>query len=193
MAQSVGRIEMGSGDSCIENIGFDQGLQYWTLGDVFDSVAVISGDAYATSPFEGSQMLRIGTPTISNAINQPLGLTGVYQNFQICDEDFWIAFNMFTWDYTAFDLFECKIIDTSTNDTLFLFQRGAWGEDTTFKTSGWRKLNIDLTGHSGKNARISYRAGGTRDQLYATWVYVDSYESGDPILDAYDPYFPPPY
>ena len=190
-----GRIEMGLGGSCIRNLGFEQGFDFWTKGTIYDSINVISGDSFVGSAWEGSKMLRIGTPQSSAGPSQPIGLTSLYQDIILCEPTIKVAFRMFTWDYTSFDLFRCTVTDLDTGVVLFSFTRGGWGENPAapVKDSGWRYLPINVSNHLGKRARLRYAAGGTQDTLYATWVYIDSAVSSTPSQSAYGPYSPPPY
>lgn len=194
MSITNGYIEMGLSLPCISNLGFESDFQFWTKDVIYDSLTVISGDSYE-SPWEGSKMLRIGTPQSSVDALQPVGLTSVYQDAVICKSEYKIAFSMFTYDYTQFDLFRYSITDLDTGVVLSSFTREAWGPtgDTTLKTSGWRGITINTSAHIGKRVRFRYSCGGTQDQLYATWVYLDSADLQFPSSGPYDPYVPPPY
>jgi hypothetical protein len=189
-----GVIEMGQSLGCVSDLGFEQGLTFWKTGPVYDSVAVISGDAYET-PWQGSKMLRIGTPVASSGVNQPIGLSRVYQDCVVCQPAYKIAFSMFTYDYTQFDLFSVSIRDLDTDEFLTGATRGAWGPSSniTLKTSGWRGVTLNTSAFIGRRVRWSYRAGGTSDTLYATWVYIDTAEMSYPSQGINDPYVPPPH
>jgi hypothetical protein len=70
----------------------------------------------------------------------------------------------------------------NTGQVVGRYTQGAWGAtgDTALKQSGWIGGELDLSDHLGDTLRIEFSAGGTVDDLYPFWVYLDSAESGLP-------------
>lgn len=161
----------------LTNMGFEDGLDGWTLGHQTEGVTVVGADAY-TSPWEGSSMARFGTPRGSDDDNQPEGPNILCQDFVATEDSESLAFNVFTFDYTGFDEFnlEMAVLDDD-GDVLASYTQGSWGTGTDLKTSGWRTATIDTSDHVGETLHLVIRAGGTSDDLYAFWVYVDSAEN----------------
>src|SRR5690606_6860930 len=85
-------------------------------------------------------------------------------------------------DYTGYDEFDfvAWVVDPDTNEILAAETLGAWGVGTELKTSGWRGIEIDLSGHVGETVRVQLEAGGTQDDLFGFWAYVDSADGGLP-------------
>ncbi|MBM0126984.1 DUF1090 family protein [Pimelobacter simplex] len=175
--------EPTSASTGLTNVGFEEDLAGWTVGYTTEGVAVVGADDF-TQPWEGSKMLRIGNSQPSNGEDQPEGPNVLCQDFVVDQAQETFSFNAFTYDYTGFDefMFDVVVTDPDTGETLAAYQQGAWGEGTELKTSGWRGVKLDLTGHVGDTVRLSFRAGGTSDTLYAFWAYVDSADTLPPTI-----------
>lgn len=174
-------VDMGcepeAANNGLTNMGFESGLDGWTLGFQRESIESVGGDDF-TQPWEGTKMARLGHSQPSDNENQPEGPNIMCQDFKVTDPEEAFAFNVFTYDYTGFDEFKFDVVvsDPATGDTLAAYQQGAWGDggNTELKTSGWRGVKLDLSDHVGDTVRLTFRAGGTKDDLYAFWAYLDS-------------------
>ena len=95
-------------------------------------------------------------------------------------------YSIFTYDYTGFDDFRFRLTveDPATGEVIASYQQGAWGSGTALKTSGWKYAELDLSDHMGETVRLFVNAGGTADNLYAFWAYLDSAETGPPPVVA---------
>ena len=167
----------------LTNVGFENDLSGWTLGYTTEGVSAVGADDF-TAPWEGDKMLRIGASQPSDQENQPEGPNVLCQDFVVDQAQETFSFNAFTYDYTGFDEFKFDVVvsDPDTGETLAAYQQGAWGEGTELKTSGWRGVKLDLAGHLGETVRLTFRAGGTKDDLYAFWAYVDSANTLPPTI-----------
>lgn len=172
--------------SCFANLGWETGdLTGWTTGAIVDSVGVVAADGFET-PFEGSRMAVLGTPVVSDEIEQPEGMNSIYQDCIVDSLTFPFVYSIWTYDYTGYDAFDftLTVLDPATGAVLASYDQGAWGRegDTSLKTSGWRYVLLDLTGDValGSTVRLVFEAGGTFDNLYAFWVYLDSAADGPP-------------
>jgi hypothetical protein len=157
-------------------MGFETGVwDPWRQGRVADEVAITGADSF-NSPWEGSMMARLGGTAASDNETQPEGPNQICQDFVVDQAQERFAFNIFTYDYTGFDEFEfrVRVVDPTTGDILGSYIQEAWGSGTSLKTSGWRGVVIDLAGHIGQTVRITFTAGGTSDDLYGFWAYLDS-------------------
>ncbi|HVM16400.1 MAG TPA: HYR domain-containing protein [Gaiellaceae bacterium] len=168
----------------LTNIGFETGdLSGWRTGIVAQGVAVTGADAF-TSPYEGSSMARLGHAAGSASVNQPAGMNQLCQDFVVTNAVERFVYNVFTYDYTGFDNFEfeLRVVDPSTGAIIAAHDQGAWGSGTALKTSGWKGVELDLAAHVGQTVRLVLSAGGTQDDLYSFWAYVDAVGSaGMPV------------
>lgn len=173
-----------SANTGLTNMGFENGLSSWTVGFRAESITAVGADAF-TTPWEGSSMARLGQSRASNGDNQRPGPNVMCQDFVVDQARETFAFNVFTYDYTGFDelTFDLVVTDPDSGETLASYQQGAWGQGTDLKTSGWRGVELDLADHVGDTVRLSFRAGGTRDNAYAFWVYLDSAQELPPTVD----------
>ncbi len=167
----------------LSNMGFENGLDGWTVAFETEGVEIVGADDFA-APWEGDQMARLGAPQASSEENQALGTNLICQDFVVTEIEENFAFNIFTYDYTGFDDFRFDVVVTapSTGERLAFYSQGAWGPggNTDLKTTGWRGAKLNLDGHVGETVRLSIRAGGTQDTLFAFWAYVDSAEERQP-------------
>ncbi|MBM9458405.1 carboxypeptidase regulatory-like domain-containing protein [Nocardioides sp. zg-536] len=168
----------------LTNMGFESGFDGWHLGYRTESVNVTGTDAF-TSPWEGNKMAVLGVPRDGDGERQPIGPNIMCQDFVVDEAKESFAFNIFTYDYTGFDSFNFDVIvsDPATGETLAAYEQGAFGSGTELKTSGWRGVELDLADHLGDTVRLTFRAGGTSDDLYAFWTYLDSAGELPPTIE----------
>ncbi|MGD0205339.1 MAG: carboxypeptidase-like regulatory domain-containing protein [Dehalococcoidia bacterium] len=169
--------------AAVTNRGFETGnLTGWSTGTVTETVTVVGSDTIAAgvvaTPLEGNYMARLGKTEPSADETQPMGPNELYQDFTITENALRFAYNIWTYDYTGYDEFRWEVRLTDTDTVIGSFQTQAWGlnGDTSRKTSGWQVVEINTSGYQGKPARLSFSARGTSDNLFATWVYIDSAE-----------------
>lgn len=170
------RCEPDVVNSSLTNMGFEDGLAGWTLGYQTEGVHVSGADEF-TEPWEGESMVRVGRSRPSNGDKQELGPNVLCQDFVATADSERLAFNIFTYDYTGFDEFNLEMsVLTDDGDVLASYTQGSWGDsgNTDLKTSGWRTVNVDTSSHVGETLHLAIRAGGTQDDLFAFWVYLDS-------------------
>lgn len=167
----------------LTNMGFEDGLNGWTLGYQTETIEAIGSDAFNT-PWEGASMARLGLPQPSNEENQDPGPNIMCQDFVATQAEEKFSFNFFTYDYTGFDEFNFDLVvsNPDTGETLASFRQGAFGEGTALKTSGWRGVRLDTSDNIGETLRLTFRAGGTSDDLYAFWAYLDSANTLPPTV-----------
>ena len=158
----------------LTNMGFEDGLEGWTLGFQTEGIEVTGADSF-TSPWEGTKMARIGSSQPSANESQPRGPNLLCQDFVATQDMEAFAFNIFTYDYTGFDEFRFDVaVVAEDGEVLASYTQGAWGQGTSLKTSGWRGASIDTSGHIGEELRLIIRSGGTSDSAFAFWTYIDS-------------------
>jgi|GEM_PF-2104654 len=177
------RCEPDAANPNLTNMGFEDDLTGWTLGYQTEGTEVTGADAF-TDPWEGASMARMGSSQPSSGQNQPEGPNIMCQDFVATQEEEKFAFNFFTYDYTGFDefTFDLVVSNPDTGETLAAFQQGAFGEGTALKTSGWRGVQLDTSDNIGDTLRLSFRVGGTQDDLYAFWGYLDSADTLPPTV-----------
>jgi chitodextrinase len=180
----------------LTNVGFEAGLTGWSRGTVVDSVEVVGTDTFAglgggastpttVTPFEGDSMLRLGSAYDTDQLRQEPGPNEVCQDFVVTSTTERFVFNAFTYDYTGFDEFRYDVtVQDSEGEIIARYDQGAFSEGTALKTTGWRGVELDLTGRVGETLRLTISAGGTLDSLYGFWAYIDSavdVEFPDPV------------
>lgn len=178
------RCEPDTTNASLTNMGFEDGLNGWTVGRENEPLVVSGADDYA-SPWEGASMLRMGQSQPDDVATQPQGPNVLCQKFRPTAATTDFSFNVFTYDYTGFDQFTFDVVvsDTSSGETLAAYEQGAWGEGTALKTSGWRGVSVDTSDYIGEAVTLTLRAGGTSDSLYAFWAYVDSAVTSPPQVN----------
>jgi hypothetical protein len=132
------------------------------------------------SPNAGKKMVRLGGPFHSASERQNPDIQPVIsQTFTVDRENpvLRLDFNVFTWDYTGFDDVAFTVNLTDRNgQRIGEFHQGAFGApgDTSFKTTGWRPVTLDLSGYVGQKVHLQITAGGTNDNVLGFWAYVDA-------------------
>jgi hypothetical protein len=164
-----------------------------------DEFTVDDGDgtrAVTVTPNDGSKMARLGGPFLSSGEAQQPGLMQeLAQTFVVdpANPVLQLNFNVFTWDYSGFDDLEFLVTLTDGDGARITeFHQGSFGpaHDTTLKTTGWQPAYVDLSGYGGEQVRLRISAGGTSDDLYGFWAYIDSGLVEDPPVG--EPTITPP-
>ena len=169
------KITFANFDSQLTNIGWETGdLSGWEKGTVVDSIEVTTGDQF-TYPYSGDYMVKLGTMVNSSSVKQPMGDNLLYQDFVVNSNELTFYYNLFTYDYTGYDEFTYDLIDLDTGESIISYSQDAWGPsgDITLKNTGWQKVTVNLSEYQGKKIRIQFNVAGTKDNLYATWGYID--------------------
>ena len=180
-------------NATFENPGFETGdLAGWKKGIQTEGVAISTGGGGFTTPYEGSFMARLGTAHGSYSEPQPIGPNALCQSFIVpegtdpADLQRFFAFNVFTYDYKGYDSlrFEATLLNgDGTTETLASVISDSWGSGVSLKSTGWQVIELNLDdADRGKVVLLSFSAGGTSDQLYSTWAYIDSASGPEPSL-----------
>lgn len=187
-------IGADSSQAALLNRGFETGdLTNWEVGAETEGVTVLQNDPFTNDitvyPLEGDYMARIGDSQPSAGNPQEPGLNELTQVFQITGPTTTFAYEIWTYDYTGYDYFSIELLATAPSSSaqpsgggqLFFYEQQAWGSsgDTSLKSSGWRIVTINTAGYEGFDARLTITAGGTQDDFYAFWAYVDSADDID--------------
>ncbi|HWC14579.1 MAG TPA: thrombospondin type 3 repeat-containing protein, partial [Actinomycetota bacterium] len=182
-----------STNATLTNSGFESGLTGWTVGQTTtEGVQVVSSDTFGgvtVTPNEGSSMLRLAESHNDNSTAQPRGPNAVCQRFTITQDmlQMRFAYNVFTFDYSGYDrlIFEVRVLEnvSDPNDDRVLrrIDSQAWGSGTALKTTGWQAQQVNFTqADVGKTAQLLFSAGGSSDELFATWAYIDASTGNEP-------------
>ncbi len=185
---AVGLLLLPSGraQAALTNPGFEMGdLTGWTTGAIEEGVFVVgsdtinAGEGLSQAPLEGDYMARLGNAEPSKDENQPKGPNELVQTFTIDGPRVKFAYNIWTYDYTGYDEFKIDLRLVASDTVIYSYMQQAWGAsgDRSRKNSGWQIVNIPVTLYQGQQARLTISAGGSRDNLYAFWAYIDSAEN----------------
>lgn len=168
---NAGQVNNAPANPNLVNAGFELGnLTGWTTLAAADSVAVVGADTF-TSPQWGSKMLRLG----DNVGPQPIGDNKVSQTFTVLAPTLTFAYNIFTYDYEGYDNFEYQVKVVAGGTVIASYHTEAFGDgEGSVSSTGWQTINLNLSGHLGQEVQIIISAGGTEDNAYPTWAYVDA-------------------
>ena len=128
-------------------------------------------------PVDGSKMLRLGGPFGSRNVRQNRDRFVVQQDFVVDSANpvLQVNYNVFTFDYSGFDQLEFRATLTDEDGALIDSRtQGSFASGVSLKTSGWRPNEIDLTPYAGQQVHLRISSGGTLDELYGFWAYVDA-------------------
>jgi Carboxypeptidase regulatory-like domain len=158
-------------------------------GDVKRAICVIDGSDTFTpeggspisvEPIDGTRMVRLAGPfTSSDESIQPQ-----QQDRYALEQTFFVDpanpvlqlnYNVFLFDYQGYDslTFTISLTDAS-GPVITSLTQGGFGSGTDLKTTGWRSTAIDLSGYEGQQVHVRIDSGGTVDDLYGFWAYVDA-------------------
>ncbi len=129
------------------------------------------------SPVEGDKMLRLGGPFGSRNVAQNRDRLVVQQTFTVDPSNpvLQLNYNVFTFDYSGYDELEFRATLTDEEGDLITSRmQGSFASGTGLKTTGWRPNSIDLSPYAGQQVHIRISSGGTQDELYGFWAYVDA-------------------
>lgn len=168
------------GQSGIVNGGFESGgLSGWNVENSADYVGVVGSDTVAgdngtftINPKEGGYMVRLG----NTGNNQNIGNNTISQTFVAMGPQLHFAYNLCSKDYASFDKFEYKVtVETMSGTVVDSYSTTApYGNPGGYVwTSGWKDINLDVSGYTGQQLKVVITAGGTSDTALATWAYVD--------------------
>jgi len=159
--------------SDLENPGFETGdFTGWSIEENNDNVTVEMADNY-TMPFTGMYMARLGDDNGGYNGSQPMGYNEISQVFTATQPTFKFTYNIFTFDYTGYDLFYYLLETADGITTIASYSQTAWGSGTDLKTTGWTSVEIDISAYIGEDLEFYIGCGGTKDTAYPTWAYVD--------------------
>jgi len=145
---------------------------------ITDPVTTTTTDV-TVSPLDGGSMLRLGGPFNNAGQAQERDRYVAQQSFVVdpAKPVLELNYNMLTFDYTNFDELRLRVrLFDSDGDVVFNKVVGSFGPvgDTSFKSTGWRGSNIDLSPLTGESVTLRLDAGGTQDTLYGFWMYIDA-------------------
>ena len=139
-----------------------------------------NGPSIATqtvTPVEGDKMLRLGGPFGSSRVRQNNDRFVVQQTFTVdaAEPVLQLNYNVFTFDYSGYDELEFRatLVDED-GDLIASRTQGSFAAGVGLKTTGWRPNSIDLAPYAGEQVTMRITSGGTRDELYGFWAYVDA-------------------
>lgn len=133
----------------------------------------------SVSPLDGNFMLRLGGPFREASEDQEMDRYVAKQTFVVdaAEPILHLNYDMFTFDYTDFDELRLRVrLFDGEGDVVFNKVVGSFGPsgDISFKTTGWRSANIDLSSLVGEEVTLRLDSGGTEDNFFGFWTYIDA-------------------
>ena len=131
-------------------------------------------------PLDGTKMVRLGGPFTSADQDQLQDRYRLKQTFTVdpAKPVLQLNYNVFVFDYSGFDELRFNVRLTDENGAPITdFVQGGFGSGTLLKNTGWRRAFIDLSGYEGQQVHLTIDSGGTEDELYGFWAYVDAGEA----------------
>ena len=144
-----------------------------------------TGTSHTVTPVDGSKMLRLGGPFTSREQTQLIERYSVKQRFIVDPQNPTLAlnYNAYMYDYTGFDELRMSVtLKDEDGDVVYSRTQGAFASGTSLKTTGWVANSVDLTQLAGQVVTVKIEAGGTKDNLYGWWVYVDAGAVPEPVV-----------
>jgi hypothetical protein len=131
------------------------------------------------TPLDGGSMLRLGGPFHNSGEAQLRDRYVAKQTFVVDPSSpvLHLNYNMATFDYTNFDELRLRVrLFDEDGDVLYNKVVGSFGPggDISFKMTGWRSANVDLSAYKGRAVTLRLDSGGTQDQLFGFWTYIDA-------------------
>ncbi|HEX5929823.1 MAG TPA: hypothetical protein VFY48_10560 [Solirubrobacterales bacterium] len=146
-----------------------------------DEFVVSDSDGTRTvtvNPLDGDKMLRLAGPFHDAGERQASEhIFQVSQEFVVdaAEPLITVNYDMFTFDYSGFDELRLlvKVFDDEGQVVNEVVQ-GGFSSGIDLKTTGWRGIEIDLSGYIGQQMSMQLEVQGTKDSLYGTWGYFDA-------------------
>jgi hypothetical protein len=142
-----------------------------------DTFTPDGGSQITVQPLDGTKMVRLAGPFLNNVTSQAQDTYILEQGFVVdpAHPVLQLNYNVFLFDYQGFDRLTFSIsVDDVDNPPIAQLTQGGFGSGTDLKTTGWRSAAIDLSGYENHEAFLQIAAGGTQDDLYGFWAYVDA-------------------
>ena len=163
--------------------------------DVFEVNDGEGSRQVSVSPLDGNFMLRLGGPFGEAGEDQAMDRYVAKQTFVVdpAEPILHLNYDMFTFDYTNFDELRLRVrLFDADGDVVFNKVVGSFGPsgDISFKTTGWRSANVDLSSLAGDEVTLRLDSGGTQDNLYGFWTYVDAGTVPEVVSQPGDPEVP---
>ncbi len=145
-----------------------------------------SGTPWTVTPLDGDNMARLGGPFTAAEQNQDPDRYLLEQTFKVdpANPKLDLNYNVFAYDYTGFDELRIKVsLFDEDGDLIAREVQGAYGEGTALKNTGWQDASVDLSGYEGEQVHLKIDSGGTQDNFYGLWAYVDAGDVPEPVVD----------
>jgi PASTA domain-containing protein len=144
-----------------------------------DSFTPVGGSQIDVQPVDGSKMVRLGGPFTSSGETQQQDRYLLEQTFVVdpASPVLQLNYNAFLFDYSGFDELRFTVRLTDENGAIVSqLVQGGFGAsgDTSLKTTGWRSAAIDLSAYANQQVHLAIDSGGTNDDLYGFWAYIDA-------------------
>jgi hypothetical protein len=144
-----------------------------------DTFTPTGGSPITVTPLDGNRMVRLGGPFTSSGQNQLQDRYELRQTFTVdaANPVIQLNYNVFLFDYSGFDTLNFVVSLTDQNgDAIASLTQGGFGPggNTSLKNTGWRSAHIDLSDYAGQQVHLLIDSGGTEDNLYGFWAYVDA-------------------
>lgn len=142
-----------------------------------DTFTPVGGSPITVQPLDGTKMVRLGGPFLSSGEAQEQDRYVLEQTFVVdpAEPVLELNYNAFLFDYQGYDelRFIVRVGDESGTVIADLTQ-GGFGSGTDLKTTGWRSAAIDLTTYANQQVHLRIDSGGTQDNAYGFWAYIDA-------------------
>jgi hypothetical protein len=142
-----------------------------------DSFTPDGGSLVTVQPLDGGKMVRLGGPFLNDDQSQNRERFLLEQTFVVDPANPVLAlnYNAFLFDYTGFDELHFTVrLGDANGAVLADLVQGGFGSGTSLKTTGWRSAAIDLSSYANQQVHLRIDSGGTHDELYGFWAYVDA-------------------